>query len=65
MKFVATITSCIQVGPNDFETRRDSKVFDYSASMLDVTKWASTLYSVDHNVNSVVLSHLDEDKEQP
>lgn len=64
MKFVATITSCIQVGPNDFDTQRYSKVFDYSESMSDVMAWATTLYCGEHTVNSVVLSHLD-DKEQP
>ena len=64
MKFVATITSCIQVGPNDFDTQRYSKVFDYSESMSDVMAWATTLYCGELTINSVVLSHLD-DKEQP
>lgn len=64
MKFVATITSCIQVGQNDFDTQRHSKVFDYSESMSDVMAWATTLYCAEHTVNSIVLSHLD-DKEQP
>ena len=64
MKFIATVTSCVQVGPNDYETQRYSKVFDYSESMNDVMAWCSSVYHGDHNVNSVVLSHF-YDRDQP
>ncbi len=59
MKFVATITNCVQVGPDDYETRRDSKVFDYSESFSDVMLWAS-IYTKNPTINSIVISDFDE-----
>lgn len=60
MKFVATITNCVQVSTDSYETCRDSKVFDYSQPFQDVIDWAETICQGRPIINYIAISHLHE-----
>lgn len=61
MKFVATYTSCVQVGIDTFNDKSVSKVFDYSKSMQDVMDWLGSIGVKNPTLPDVRLSELMED----
>ena len=54
----ATITFCVQIGPDDFETRRVSNNFTKFQSIDDILMWAERQGVKDPTINSVVLSEF-------
>lgn len=58
MKFVATYTSCVQVGIDTFTDKSVSRVFDYQASMQDVMDWLSSIGVKNPTLSDVRLSEL-------
>lgn len=61
MKFVATYTSCVQIGIDTFTDNSVSKVFDYQAPMQDVMDWLGSLGVKNPTLSDVRLSELMED----
>lgn len=61
MKFVATYTSCVQVGIDTFTDKSVSKVFDYSKSMQDAMDWLTSIGVKNPTLLDVRLSELMED----
>lgn len=61
MKFVATYTSCVQVGMDTFTDHGISKVFDYQAPMQDVMDWLGSIGVKNPTLSDVRLSELMED----
>lgn len=61
MKFVATYTSCVQVGIDTFTDKSVSKVFDYSAPMQNVMDWLESIGVKNPTLSDVRLSELMED----
>lgn len=61
MKFVATYTSCVQIGIDTFTDNSISKVFDYSKSIQDVMDWLSSIGVKNPTLSDVRLSELMED----
>lgn len=61
MKFVATYTSCVQVGIDTFTDKNVSKVFDYSKSMQDIMDWLTSIGVNNPTLSDVRLSEIMED----
>lgn len=61
MKFVATYTSCVQVGIDTFTDKSVSRVFDYQAPMQDVMDWLGSIGVRNPTLSDVRLSELMED----
>lgn len=58
-KFTAHINICVQVGPDSWDMKRHSKVFDLSASLSEVLKWGE-LYIKNPTINDFIFSQLDD-----
>lgn len=58
MKFVATYTTCAQVGENSWQEYKMSKVFDYVQPLSDVMMWLESLGVKEPNLSCVELSDL-------
>ena len=60
MKFVATVTGCVQVGENEYKTVKDSRVFDYNQPFQEVIDWARRYIKIEPVINFIEISHLHE-----
>lgn len=58
MKFVATYTTCAQVGENSWQEYKRSKVFDYVQPLSDVMMWLESLGVKEPNLSCITLSDL-------
>ena len=44
MKIVGTVTDCVQVGIDTFQSRSYSKVFDMVATLQDIDDWGKYMF---------------------
>ena len=55
-KIVATVTGCKQVGPDDFVSIRDSRVFSTDRPIKDLILFAENMGLENATINDVSLS---------
>jgi hypothetical protein len=48
MAIVVTVVGCVQVGVNEFQDRRESRVFGENRTIADILSWASITLGKDH-----------------
>lgn len=60
-KIIATYKDCVQVGPDDFITKRVSRVFGEESTIKDMLEWGRKITGYSgFEFTSFEFSHLDE-----
>lgn len=59
-KFAATYSECVQIGIDEFNQVRTTKVFSYSDSIQDVMGWLLSIGVKEPHITSVVISDVSE-----
>lgn len=60
-KVCATICRAVQVGVNEWDDVRNSKIFNIESSIKDVLDWATSTLREPVTINSIKFSTIDDE----